>query len=121
MKDKKQNKKTKRISDEHAPVGLLNGLLDSFNIKRSDTSQVDDLRLDTLFRELVRCLHTVGDHLAVCYDRHVASLTLDLGLANGQQEVVREHLIGHWEAHTIHHLILEEDDGVGIPDSCLFT
>lgn len=70
------------------PVGLLDRLDDSLGVKRTDTPQVDNLCRDTLLREQLSSLHAVSDHLAVGNDGDVTTGTLDLGLADGEQEVV---------------------------------
>ena len=72
----------------HVPVGLLDRRLDSLDVERADTAQVDNLSLDALLGENVGRLKTVRDHLAVSDDGDVAALALDLRLANGKQELV---------------------------------
>lgn len=101
------------------PVGLLNRCLDGVNIERTDAAQVDDLCLNSFLGEDVGSLKTVANHLAVCDDGDVRTLALDLGLANGEQEVVGHGLLRHGEGDTVHHLVLEDDNGVRITDSSL--
>ena len=105
--------------ESDAPVSLLDGCLDSLNVKRADAAQVDDLSLDTLLGEDICSLKTVADHLAVCYNGDVRALTLNLGLADGKEEVVRHCLRRHGEGDTVHQLVLENDDGVGVADGGL--
>ena len=105
--------------ESDAPVSLLDGCLDSLNVKRADAAQVDDLRLNTLLRELLSSVHTPRDHQAVRNDGDVAALALNLRLADGEDEVVGHDLLRHREADTVQHLVLKEDDGVRVTDGCL--
>lgn len=101
------------------PVGLLNRCLDGVNVERTNAAQVDNLSLNSFLGEDVGSLKTVANHLAVCDDGDVRTLALDLSLANGEQEVVGHGLLGHGEGDTVHHLVLEDDNRVGITDSSL--
>ena len=52
-------------------------------------------------------------------DSGVRSLPLNLGLADGQGEVLLHDLIIHLEGCSVEKLVLEEDDGVGVANGCL--
>lgn len=49
----------------------------------------------------------------------ISSLALNLGLADGEDEVGRLGLLGDGKGLSVENLVLEEDDGVGITDSGL--
>ena len=49
----------------------------------------------------------------------VVTRPLDLGLADGQEEVALEDLVVDVKGHSVHQLILKEHDRVGIPDGSL--
>lgn len=55
----------------------------------------------------------------MCYDCDVLSLDLYLGLSNGQDKVGPVHFVGYVERDTVHELVLEEDNGVGVADGGL--
>ena len=74
---------------------------------------------DTLLRKLLSSLQAVGDHLAVRDDGNITALAFDLRLPDGEEEAVRHGLRGHGEGDTVHQLVLEEDDGVGVTDGRL--
>lgn len=82
--------------------------------------EVDDLDLDALvLLELLSSLETVGDHLGVGNQSDVGTLTLNLGLADWDKEVLGHLLLGHREGDTVEQLVLKETDWVGIPNGGL--
>lgn len=56
----------------------------------------------------------MSDHLAVCDNSYVAAFSLYFAFANGDKVVIGHGFLGHWEGDTVHHLIFQEDNGVGI-------
>lgn len=50
---------------------------------------------------------------------NIGSLALNLGLADGKDEVGRLGLLGDGEGLSVKDLVLEEDDGVGVTDGGL--
>lgn len=92
-------------------LGLLHTLNDSLNVQRPDTPKVDDLDLDTLLLlQQLGSLKRVGDHLAVGDDGDVGTSLFNLGLADGDEEVLGEFFLGHGELDTVEKLVLEETD-----------
>lgn len=76
-----------------------------------NSPEVDDLGLDALLSlELLSGLETEADGLRVGDEGDVSTLALDLGLAEGEEEVVLELLLGHGEGDTVHELVLKEAD-----------
>lgn len=90
-------------------LGLLHTFNDSLNVQRPDTPKVDDLNLDTLFLlQQLGSLERVGDHLAVGDDGNVGTGLFNLGLANGDEEVLGKFFLGHGEMDTVEDLVLKE-------------
>lgn len=106
---------------KYLPVSLLDRLLDCVDVERANAAKVDDFSLDTLFSENISSFHAVGDHLAVGHNRDVAAFPLNIGLANGEKEVVRHGFLGHGEGDTVHHLILKKHDRVRVPNGSLLN
>lgn len=114
-KEKEKKKSTcKRLTRETTlnsdqMLGLLHTLNDSLDIQRPDTPKVDDLNLDTLFLlQQLGSLERVGDHLAVGDDGNVGTSLFNLGLADGDEEVLGEFFLGHGEMDTVEELVLKE-------------
>lgn len=114
-KEKRKKKSTcKRLTRETTlnsdqMLGLLHTLNDSLDIQRPDTPKVDDLNLDTLFLlQQLGSLERVGDHLAVGDDGNVGTSLFNLGLADGDEEVLGEFFLGHGEMDTVEELVLKE-------------
>jgi len=105
--------------NDDQPVGLLDGRLNGVDVERANGTEVDDLSLDALFGEFLSGFQRVSDHLAMGDDGYVASFPLDLGLSDGDKEFVGHSLGGHWEGDTVEHLVLQENDWIGIPDGRL--
>lgn len=101
-------------------VSLLDGRDDGLDVQRSDRSQVDHFNLDTfLLIEDLGSLKTVCDHLGVRDNGDIATFSLDLGLADREQEVGGELLLSERERDTVHELVLEEADRVGVSNGGL--
>lgn len=99
---------------------LLDGLDDGLNVERLDGSQVDDLNVDTvLLLEVLGGNEGLADSAGQGDDGQVLSRALNLGLAEGDDEVVLLGSLGHGEGLAVHQLVLENDDGVGVADSGL--
>ena len=97
-------------------AGLLDALDDGLVVQRAQGAQVDDLAADALLRQLLGGLQGKADHAAVGGDGDVGALAADLGLAD-RHDIVLD--LRHIELDAVHHLVLEEDDGVGIADGGL--
>lgn len=52
-------------------------------------------------------------------DRNVSTRSFNLGLANRKDEVYVSNFVTHVELDAVHHLVLEEDHGVVVPNCCL--
>lgn len=113
-KEKEKKSTCKRLTRETTlnsdqMLGLLHTLNDSLDIQRPDTPKVDDLNLDTLFLlQQLGSLERVGDHLAVGDDGNVGTSLFNLGLADGDEEVLGEFFLGHGEMDTVEELVLKE-------------
>ena len=59
------------------------------------------------------------NHLGVSSDSDISAWSLNLGLADGDQVVFVHDLGVDIEFDTVHHFVLEEDDGVVVADGCL--
>ena len=101
-------------------IRLLHRCNDRLNVQRPDRPQVDDFDLDTvLLLQNLSSLQCVSDVLAVGNNGDVGSLLLNLGLADGKDEVFGELFSGEREGDTVEQLVLEETDGVGVSDGSL--
>ena len=106
--------------DAKQAVGLLDGLDDGLDIEGLDGTQVDNLDLNT-----VVLLKSIGGGEGLAntarHGDHGQILTgaLDLGLAEGKDEIILLGSLGHGEALAVHELVLEDDDGVGVADGGL--
>ena len=58
----------------------------------------------------------MSDHLAVGNNGDIGTFPLDLGLANGEEEVVGHSFRRHGEGDTVKHLVFKEDNRVGVSD-----
>lgn len=111
---KKKRSACKRLTRETTlnsdqMLGLLHTLNDSLNVQRPDTPKIDDLNLDTLFLlQQLGSLERVGDHLAVGDDGNVGTGLFNLGLADGDEEVLGKFFLGHGELDTVEDLVLKE-------------
>lgn len=108
-----------RLDDKQA-VGLLDGLDNGLEIQGLDGTQVDDLGLNTVV--LLQVLggdEGLADASGHGNNGEVLAGTLNLGLSEGDDEVVLLGSLGHGEALAVHELVLEDDDGVGIADGGL--
>ena len=72
------------MNRRHQPVGLLDGLLDGVDVKRTNATKVNDLGFNAFLCEFLRGFQRVGDHLAVCNNRDVTSFALNFCLADWQ-------------------------------------
>jgi hypothetical protein len=101
-------------------IRLLHRCDDGLNVQRPDRPQVDDFDLDTiLLLQNLSGFQCVGDVLAVGDDGDVGSLLFNLGLADGEDKVFGELFGGEGEGDTVQQLVLEETDGVGVPNGGL--
>ncbi|KAI6775058.1 hypothetical protein HG530_001816 [Fusarium avenaceum] len=90
------------------------------NIKRLDRSQVDDLDLDAvLLLEVLGGNKRLANSAAQGDDGQVLARSLNLGLSEGNNEIILLGSFGHREALAVHQLVLENTDGVGVTDSGL--
>lgn len=103
----------------HEEVGLDDGLDDSVAVKGTDATQVDDLSANALLGELVGSLKSKLNRARDGDDGQIGTLTLNLGLAEGGNVVLAHGLVAHVELSTVHELVLEENDGVGVADGGL--
>ena len=83
------------------------------------TIQSPHLTADALLGKNVRSVHGKTHANAVSHQRDVSSSPLDLGLADGQDKVGLHHGVVHVEGCAVEQLVLQEDNGVGVPDGCL--
>lgn len=73
--------------------------------------------VQTIEAILQRSFHLDSD--GVSDDGEVFSGPLDLGLPDGQDEVVLEDLVVDLEGHAVHQLVLKDDNWIGISDGSL--
>ena len=83
------------------------------------TIQSPNLTADALLGKNVRSVHGKTHANAVSHQRDVSSSPLDLGLADGQDKVGLHDGVLHVEGCAVEQLVLQEDNGVGVPDGCL--
>merc|ERR1719225_1571021 len=83
------------------------------------TIQTPNLTADALLGKNVRSIHGKAHANAVSHQRDVSPSPLDLGLADGQDKVGLHHGVVHVESCAVQQLVLQEDNGVGVPDGCL--
>jgi hypothetical protein len=101
----------------NAPVGLHDALDDARNVKRSNTAQVNDLRLDAvLLLQDLSGFQAQLHHARVPDQRDVLALALDLGFTDGQDKVVFLRGFAEGEGLAVEDLVFEENDGVGVSD-----
>eukprot|EP00128_Syssomonas_multiformis_P014289 Colp12_sorted_trinity150504_noHs@3256 len=100
-------------------VGLLNRVHDGLSVKRTERTEVDDLSVNTLLGKLLGSPKSDTNHNGVSKDRNIRALALDLGLADGNDEVGGHNLIRDRELNTIHQLVLKNDNRVRITDGGL--
>jgi hypothetical protein len=81
--------------------------------------QVDDLDTDTLLFKVLSNLQGSPHHLREGDDGHVLALALDLGLAEGDEEVLVLRLVGHGERGAVQQLVLQHHHGVLVADGGL--
>jgi len=106
--------------DDHDAAGLLEGGNDGLNIEGLNGAQVDNLSVDTvLLLELGGGGQGLADAARHGDDGKVLSGALDLGLADGQDEVVLLGSLAHGESLAVQELVLENNNGVGVTDSSL--
>lgn len=103
-------------------VSLLDRLDNSLGIQGTDGTEVDDLGgADSLLLEELGGLEGETDGARVGDDGNVCTGLLDLGLADLDDKVLGEGGLGHGEGDSVHQLVLEDDHGVGVTDSSLFS
>lgn len=106
--------------DDHQTVGLLDGLDNGLEVEGLDGAQVEDLGLDA-----VVLLEVLGGDEGLAHaarhgdDGQVLAGALDLGLAEGDDEVALLGGLAHGEGLAVHELVLEDDGGVGVADGGL--
>ena len=57
----------------------------------------------------------------MCDDSQIFSGSLDFGLSDWQHEVVLENLVVDVEGHSVHQLVLEENNWIGVANGSLET
>jgi hypothetical protein len=106
--------------DSDEALGLADGLDDGLDVEGLDGTEVDDLTLDTvLLLEVLGGDEGLSDTAGEGDDGNVGSSTLNLGLSDGNDEVVGLGLLGHGEALSVEELVLEDNDRVGVANSGL--
>lgn len=106
--------------DSDEAVGLLDGADDGVNVERTDGAKIDDLDGgNALLFKAFSGLNGEADGPRVGDDGEVGALTLDLGLADGDEEILGLSGLGEVEGGTVHELILQDNHGVGITDGGL--
>lgn len=100
-------------------VGLLHRLEDGLRVQRSDRTQINYLRLDTDAGQLLSRLQRGVDQLRVCNNCDVLARTLNLGLTNGQNKLLVQHLIGHGIRNTVDHFVFQKHDRIEIANGSL--
>ena len=101
------------LVDHHQAAGLFHALGHGVVVKGNQSPGVDDLGGDALLGQLVGGLQGPLHIQQVGHDGHVRALPLDVRLAEGDAEV---RVIGHLALGGVEHLVLEEADGVVVPD-----
>mmetsp|Transcript_15429 Transcript_15429/g.60299 ORF Transcript_15429/g.60299 Transcript_15429/m.60299 type:complete len:315 (+) Transcript_15429:104-1048(+) len=107
------------LLDGHEAVGLLDGLGDGADVQGADAAEVDHLHGDALLLQLGGGLQGLAHHALERNNREVRALTLDLGLANGNNKLRVESLLADVEGLVVEDLVLEHDDGVRVADGRL--
>lgn len=106
--------------DDQQAVRLLDGVDNCLEVDGLDGAQVEDLGLDA-----VLLLEVLGGDEGLAHaardgdDGQVLAGALDLGLAEGNDEVVFLGGLAHGEGLAVQQLVLEEDGGVGVADGGL--
>src|SRR6266850_6538785 len=101
-----------RLMHDQQPVCLADRGKDGVAVERYEATQVDDLGLDAVRRELVGGLER-EQHLArPGHDREIGPCALHVGLAERDQVLARRHLT----FRAVEELVLEEDDRVVVAD-----
>ena len=83
------------------------------------TIQSPNLTADALLGKNVRSIHGKTHANAVSHQRDVSPSPLDLGLADGKDKVGLHDGVVHVEGCAVEQLVLQEDNGIGVPDGCL--
>ena len=102
-----------------AVVGLLDALVDGVHVHRSDGPEVDDLTTDSLLLQEDSSVQGEADPDGVAHYGDVCAWSHDLGLANGQNEVVFQDALVNIKSLTVEDLVLHEHHGVWVSDSSL--
>ena len=102
-----------RLVDHHQTAGLLDALGHSVVVEGHQGPGVDDLGGDAPPGQLVGGLQGTLDIEQVGHDGHIGALPLDIRLAKGDAEV---GIIRYLALGGVEHLMLEEADGVIVPD-----
>ena len=99
---------------------LLHGVDDGIAVQWLNCAKVDHFNANTVvsLKELGG-LKRAPDHLSVGGDCDISSLPFNLCFANGKHKVLVHDLRIDIELNTVHHLVLEENDGVIIANRCL--
>lgn len=106
--------------DDQQAVGLLDGVDDGLEVEGLDGAQVEDLGLDAvLLLEVLGGDQGLADAAGDGDDGQVLAGALDLGLAEGDDEVVLLRGLAHGEGLAVQQLVLEDDGGVGVADGGL--
>mmetsp|Transcript_4216 Transcript_4216/g.5242 ORF Transcript_4216/g.5242 Transcript_4216/m.5242 type:complete len:267 (+) Transcript_4216:45-845(+) len=104
----------------HDSVRLLDGLDDGVSIEGAQGAQVDDLAADAVISlQDLGSLQGVAHHLRVRCNGHIRANSLDFGLANRDDELFVHDFGVDIELDAVHHLVLEENDGVIVADGGL--
>ncbi len=92
---------------------FLHGSDDGLGVHRADGAEIDDLGLDAFLGEFFGGLQRVGHAHRPGDDGDVLALAHHARLADRHDIVVE---LRHFAGVAVEHLVLEEDDGIGIAD-----
>lgn len=107
------------LLDGDEAVGLLDSVDDGLSVQGAQGSEVDHLHADALGLEVLRDLQGGAHALGEGDDGHVLALLLDLGLAEGDHEVLVLRLVGEGEGGAVEQLVLQHHHGVLVADGGL--
>ena len=104
----------------HNSVSLLHRVDDRVAVKGLDGAEVNDLAADVVVAcENLSSLNREADHFGVGDNSAVSASSLDLSLADGDDEIFVHNRLVVLKLDTVHHLVLEEHDGIIVTDGGL--
>lgn len=101
-------------------MGLLDGVDDGFDVEGLDGAEIDNFALNAvLLLDVLGGDQGLTDTAGEGDDSEVLSGALDLGLSEGDNEVIFLGGFTHGERLAVEKLVLEHTDWVGVTDGSL--